>query len=86
MGGCRVKHPVPAGHAVALARFMCARFRLTQGTPEQKATVQRILSAKCFYTVLEIERTASDDDIKKAYRKVCTPRGGGCAARRGLAP
>lgn len=40
-------------------------------TPEQKASVLRI--RKCtptaYYEILSIEKTASDGEIKKAYRK-----------------
>ena len=41
-------------------------------TPEQKAEVLRIrkCSATSFYEILAIEKTASDGQIKKAYRKI----------------
>lgn len=40
-------------------------------TPEQKAAVLRIrkCSATAFYEILAIEKSASDSEIKKAYRK-----------------
>ncbi|KAG2431426.1 hypothetical protein HXX76_009441 [Chlamydomonas incerta] len=40
------------------------------GTPEQKALVAEVLKAKDFYEVLGISKDATDDDIKKAYRKL----------------
>ncbi|PNW79463.1 hypothetical protein CHLRE_09g416100v5 [Chlamydomonas reinhardtii] len=40
------------------------------GTPEQKALVAEVLKAKDFYEVLGITKDATDDDIKKAYRKL----------------
>lgn len=41
-------------------------------TVEQKAAVIRIrkCSATAFYEILSLERTASDGEIKKAYRKL----------------
>ncbi|KMU88649.1 hypothetical protein CIHG_06589 [Coccidioides immitis H538.4] len=41
-------------------------------TPEQKAAVLRVrkCSATAFYEILAIERTATDSEIKKAYRKL----------------
>lgn len=39
-------------------------------TPEQKALVQRILAAKDLYEILEVQRAATDDDIKRQYRKM----------------
>lgn len=40
-------------------------------TPEQKAAVLRIrkCSPTAFYEILALEKTASDNEIKKAYRK-----------------
>lgn len=40
-------------------------------TPEQKAAVLRIrkCTATSFYEILSVERTATDSEIKKAYRK-----------------
>ncbi|KAG2483613.1 hypothetical protein HYH03_017555 [Edaphochlamys debaryana] len=40
------------------------------GTPEQKALVAQVIKAKDFYDVLGIAKEATDDDIKKAYRKL----------------
>lgn len=41
-------------------------------TPEQKAEVIRIrkCNATAFYEILSVEKTASDGQIKKAYRKI----------------
>ena len=41
-------------------------------TPEQKAAVIRIrkCSATAFYEILAVEKTATDSEIKKAYRKL----------------
>lgn len=41
-----------------------------QGTPEQRKLVAEILAAKDYYAILGLPRDATDDDIKKAYRKV----------------
>ncbi len=41
-----------------------------QPTPEQRALVTRIRSTKCYYEILSISKTATDDDVKKAYRKL----------------
>lgn len=41
-----------------------------QATPEQRELVRRIRGTTEYYEVLQIERTASDDDIKKAYRRL----------------
>lgn len=41
-------------------------------TPEQKAAVLRVrkCSATAFYEILAVEKTATDGEIKKAYRKL----------------
>lgn len=38
-------------------------------TPEQMQEVQRILRTKDYYDILKLPKTASEDDVKKAYRK-----------------
>lgn len=48
--------------------------------------VADILKAKDFYEILSLQRNCTDDDIKKAYRKVgvvwrCTERQGGGVRR-----
>lgn len=39
-------------------------------TPEQRELVNRIRKTKDFYDILSISKTATDDDIKRAYRKL----------------
>ena len=41
-----------------------------QASPEQKVLVAKILRAKDYYDILSVPRDGSDDDIKKAYRKL----------------
>lgn len=41
-----------------------------QATPEQRTLVASILRTKCYYEVLGVEKSAGDDDIKRAYRKL----------------
>jgi len=53
------------GHAGAAARPAD-----DAGTPQQRELVNNILKAQDFYQILSIDRSASDDDIKKAYRKL----------------
>jgi len=44
--------------------------RFSEGTQEQRRLVATIRSKKCHYEVLSVPRSASDDDVKKAYRKL----------------
>lgn len=39
-------------------------------TPEQKQIVQQVLKARDFYEILGVDKRATDEDIKKAYRKL----------------
>ena len=42
-----------------------------KGTPEQEALVARIMNVNTtYYEVLSVERTAGEDDLKRAYRKL----------------
>lgn len=41
-----------------------------QATPEQRELVKRIRATSEYYQVLQIERTATEDDVKKAYRRL----------------
>lgn len=41
-----------------------------QATKEQEALVSQILKSKDFYDILSITKDATEDDIKKAYKKV----------------
>ncbi|MEW5308291.1 MAG: hypothetical protein WDW38_000261 [Sanguina aurantia] len=41
-----------------------------RGTPEQRQLAQHILKAKDYYAVMDLQRGATDDDVKKAYRKL----------------
>ncbi|KXZ45407.1 hypothetical protein GPECTOR_55g313 [Gonium pectorale] len=43
---------------------------LMQGTPEQRAIVSQVLQAKDYYAILGVTKEATEDDIKKAYRKL----------------
>jgi len=38
--------------------------------PEQDGNCLKIINTKCYYEVLDIEKTATQDEIRKAYRKV----------------
>ena len=41
------------------------------GTPEQRTLIRKIRRTECYYEVLGVEKTASEDQIKRAYR--CAP-------------
>ena len=68
---------MPSATASGADRPSAAHRQHSQGnqekkyTPEQKAAVIRIrkCSATAFYEILSIEKTATDNEIKKAYRK-----------------
>lgn len=40
------------------------------GTPEQRESIKKILATSSYYDILGVPRNASDEDIKKAYRKL----------------
>jgi DnaJ homolog subfamily B member 12 len=41
-----------------------------KATPEQRQLVATIVQKTCYYEILSIQKAASDDDIKKSYRKL----------------
>ena len=41
-----------------------------RSTPEQKELVRSILSKKNYYEVLSVAKDSTDDDIKRAYKKL----------------
>ena len=41
-----------------------------QYTDEQDQLVRKIVALKDFYRVLGVEKTANEEELKKAYRKV----------------
>jgi hypothetical protein len=40
------------------------------GTPEQRESIKKILGTSSYYDILGVPRNASEEDIKKAYRKL----------------
>jgi DnaJ family protein B protein 12 len=55
---------------IGLRLAPCTPHPVHQATPEQRQLVTRIRATKCYYEILSISKDASDDDIKKAYRKL----------------
>lgn len=41
-----------------------------KATPEQRQLVATIVQKTCYYEILSIQKAASDDDIKKSYRRL----------------
>ncbi|GFH14683.1 hypothetical protein HaLaN_10785, partial [Haematococcus lacustris] len=62
MSSSHLRHRTTASHEASVPD--------PQSTPEERKLVSQILKAKDLYEILGITKEASDDDIKKAYRKV----------------
>ncbi|KAL6748921.1 DnaJ-like protein, partial [Haematococcus lacustris] len=61
MSSSHLRHRTTASHEASVP---------DPSTPEERKLVSQILKAKDLYEILGITKEASDDDIKKAYRKL----------------
>lgn len=43
---------------------------MTTDNPEQDSICLKLINTKCYYEILNIEKTASQEEIRKAYKKV----------------